>query len=51
MEKQYNRGQDGAGIACIKYDMQPGERYLTRTRSASNTPIKDIFDGGKRRKR
>ena len=43
MEKQYNRGQDGAGIACIKHNMQPGERYLSRIRSASNSPIKDIF--------
>ena len=45
MEKQYNRGQDGAGIACIKHDMLPGQKYLSRTRSASNSPIKDIFDG------
>jgi len=44
MEKQYNRGQDGAGIACIKHNMQPGQRYLSRIRSASNSPIKDIFD-------
>ena len=45
MEKQYNRGQDGAGVVCIKHDMKPGERYLTRSRSAANSPIKDIFDG------
>jgi len=44
MEKQYNRGQDGAGIACIKYDMEPGEKYLSRIRSAANSPIKDIFN-------
>jgi amidophosphoribosyltransferase len=30
MEKQHNRGQDGAGIANIKLDMQPGERYISR---------------------
>ena len=30
MEKQHNRGQDGAGFASIKFDMQPGERYISR---------------------
>jgi hypothetical protein len=30
MEKQHNRGQDGAGVACIKLDMQPGEKYKKR---------------------
>jgi amidophosphoribosyltransferase len=44
MEKQYNRGQDGAGVACIKYNMEPGNKYLSRLRSASSTPIKDIFE-------
>ncbi len=44
MEKQYNRGQDGAGIAVIKYDMEPGTRYVNRIRSASSSPIKDIFE-------
>jgi amidophosphoribosyltransferase len=44
MEKQYNRGQDGAGIACIKHGMHPGQKYLSRIRSASHSPIKDIFD-------
>ncbi len=43
MEKQYNRGQDGAGVACIKNNMEPGQKYLTRERSASISPIKDIF--------
>lgn len=43
MEKQHNRGQDGAGIACIKFDPQPGTKYIDRQRSNSNTPIADIF--------
>ena len=34
MEKQHNRGQDGAGVANIKLDVDPGERYISRTRSA-----------------
>jgi amidophosphoribosyltransferase len=33
MEKQHNRGQDGAGIATIKLDVQPGKRYISRHRS------------------
>lgn len=44
MQKQHNRGQDGAGIACIKLDMKPGTKYINRFRSNSNTPIKDIFN-------
>jgi amidophosphoribosyltransferase len=44
MEKQHNRGQDGAGIACIKFDVPPGMRFINRIRSNSNTPIKDCFD-------
>ncbi|MBM3160071.1 MAG: amidophosphoribosyltransferase [Bacteroidetes bacterium] len=44
MEKQHNRGQDGAGIANIKFDMAPGERYISRTRSVAKNPIQDIFD-------
>ncbi len=43
MEKQHNRGQDGAGFASIKLDMQPGERYMSRVRSVANQPIQDIF--------
>lgn len=43
MEKQHNRGQDGAGIACIKLDMIPGTKYINRVRSNSASPIKDIF--------
>lgn len=44
MEKQHNRGQDGAGVANIKFDMAPGERYISRTRSIAKSPIQDIFD-------
>ncbi len=44
MEKQHNRGQDGAGLANIKLDMQPGERYISRYRSIDSKPIQDIFD-------
>jgi len=44
MEKQHNRGQDGAGIANIKLDMAPGERYISRYRSIDSKPIQDIFD-------
>ena len=43
MEKQHNRGQDGAGFASIKLDMNPGERYMSRVRSAQQQPIQDIF--------
>ncbi len=43
MEKQHNRGQDGAGFASIKLDMAPGERYMSRVRSANQQPIQDIF--------
>lgn len=44
MEKQHNRGQDGAGLANIKFDVEPGRRYISRHRSNSNKPIQDIFD-------
>jgi amidophosphoribosyltransferase len=44
MEKQHNRGQDGAGVANIKLDMAPGERYISRYRSTDPKPIQDIFD-------
>lgn len=43
MEKQHNRGQDGAGLASIKLDMLPGERYISRIRSIDAQPIQDIF--------
>jgi len=44
MEKQHNRGQDGAGFASIKLDVEPGERYISRVRSNASQPIQDIFD-------
>jgi len=44
MEKQHNRGQDGAGFASIKLDMKAGERYMSRVRSVAQQPISDIFD-------
>jgi len=43
MEKQHNRGQDGAGFASIKLDTKPGERYISRVRSIEQQPIQDIF--------
>ena len=43
MEKQHNRGQDGAGFASIKFDVEPGERYISRVRSNKAQPIQDIF--------
>lgn len=44
MEKQHNRGQDGAGFASIKFDVEPGERYISRIRSNKSQPIQDIFE-------
>ncbi|TSA25511.1 MAG: amidophosphoribosyltransferase [Bacteroidetes bacterium] len=43
MQKQHNRGQDGAGVAAVKFDMDPGHRFISRLRSDTDTPIKDIF--------
>ncbi len=43
MEKQHNRGQDGAGVANIKLDVKPGSRYISRVRSNDQQPIKEIF--------
>ena len=43
MEKQHNRGQDGAGIANIKIDMPPGKRYISRVRSNDPQAIRDLF--------
>jgi len=43
MEKQHNRGQDGAGFASIKLDTAPGDRYISRLRSNAAQPIQDIF--------
>ncbi len=44
MEKQHNRGQEGAGAVSIKIDQKPGEKYLYRYRSNGNYPIKEVFD-------
>ena len=43
MEKQHNRGQDGAGLASIKFNVEPGTRYISRVRSNESQPIQDIF--------
>jgi amidophosphoribosyltransferase len=43
MEKQHNRGQDGAGFASIKFNVEPGTRYISRVRSNQSQPIQDIF--------
>jgi amidophosphoribosyltransferase len=43
MEKQSNRGQDGAGVANIKIEVPPGSRYISRYRSVENRPVTDIF--------
>ena len=43
MEKQHNRGQDGAGFASIKLDVKPGQRYISRVRSNQQQPIQDVF--------
>ncbi len=44
MQKQHNRGQDGAGIACIKLGLEPGHKYINRERSNNPSPIRDIFN-------
>jgi len=43
MEKQHNRGQDGAGFASVKFNVNPGTRYISRIRSNQSQPIQDIF--------
>jgi amidophosphoribosyltransferase len=43
MEKQHNRGQDGAGFASVKFNVKPGTRYISRVRSNQSQPIQDIF--------
>lgn len=43
MEKQHNRGQDGAGLISIKFDVKPGNEYIHRVRSNKSEPIKDLF--------
>lgn len=43
MEKQHNRGQEGAGLATIKFDMSPGEEYIWREREEGKNAIQEIF--------
>lgn len=43
MEKQHNRGQDGAGFASVKFNVTTGNRYISRVRSNKATPIQDVF--------
>jgi len=43
MEKQHNRGQDGAGVASVKLNASPGEKYIYRERSSGKQPIQEIF--------
>ncbi len=43
MEKQHNRGQDGAGVACVKLGMTPGEAFMFRERSVKSNPLDRIF--------
>ena len=43
LEKQHNRGQDGAGFASIKFDMNPGDSFISRVRSSQSQPIQDVF--------
>jgi len=44
MEKQHNRGQDGAGIAAVRFDALPGEPFLQRERSGKRNPVERLFD-------
>lgn len=44
LEKQHNRGQDGAGFASVKLDVKPGYRYISRYRSNATQPIQDVFE-------
>ena len=43
MEKQHNRGQDGAGLATVKIGAKPGEKYIFRERSSAKQPIQEVF--------
>lgn len=43
MEKQHNRGQDGAGLASVKFNVKPGSRYISRVRSNKSQPIQHVF--------
>jgi len=43
MEKEHNRGQDGAGLANIKLDPLPGKKYISRIRSNDQQPVREVF--------
>ena len=43
MEKQHNRGQEGAGLAALKLGAEPGEEYFFRERAMGNTAIQEVF--------
>ncbi len=49
LEKQHNRGQDGAGFASVKLNIDPGNRFMHRERSASQNPIQEIFNNSNKR--
>jgi len=44
MQKQHNRGQDGAGMACVKFDLPAGKKYIDRIRSSADAPIQALFN-------
>ena len=44
MEKQHNRGQEGAGMSCVKLNTQPGNEYMFRERAEGSNAITEIFD-------
>ncbi len=48
MEKQHNRGRDGAGLVSMKINEQPGKKYIFRERSNGSNPIKEIFDAAEK---
>ena len=46
MEKQHNRGQDGAGLACVKLNMSPGQRYIAQGAFQQSTTYSGYFQKG-----
>lgn len=51
MEKQHNRGQEGAGLACVRLSATPGDEYMFRERAAGTTAITEIFNAVYRRQK
>ncbi len=51
MEKQHNRGQEGAGLACVKMEARPGEEYMFRERALGSDAIREIFQSVQQRYR